>query len=278
MRISIVMPYYNRRQLILNTLKSLELFVENNDFEIVIVNDASNSENKIDDIPGMHENLNIKLINITKTEKFWVNPCIPFNIGFYESSGDAIILQNPECLHLGNIIKITEENLKQNNYLVFGCYAIGKTNTEKINQLNYQKDTYLDLINQILKPINNMRYDLDSKAINKEERNGWYQHSIYRADNLHFCSAILRSDLNELGGFDERFSRGMGKDDREFLLRIKRKKMKIVNFDNTFVIHQFHSLNPYSLSNQKIFRQVKKEKFIYSQSNDYFKGKKYGKV
>ena len=51
MKISIVTAYYNRRQLLINTLKSISK-TSHNDFEVIVVDDGSTEENKIDDLPN----------------------------------------------------------------------------------------------------------------------------------------------------------------------------------------------------------------------------------
>lgn len=35
----------------------------------------------------------------------------------------------------------------------------------------------------------------------------WYNHSVTNPKGYHFCSAITRKNLYDLGGFDERFAR-----------------------------------------------------------------------
>ena len=62
---------------------------------------------------------------------------------------------------------------------------------------------------------------------------------------MNFCTAIHRDDLLDLGGFDERFSNGIGGGDMEFLLRIYRKGMNIKSIDDYFVYHQYHEPTVY---------------------------------
>ena len=51
MKISIVTAYYNRRQLLINTLKSIGK-TSHDDFEVIVVDDGSTEENKIGDLPN----------------------------------------------------------------------------------------------------------------------------------------------------------------------------------------------------------------------------------
>ena len=43
-----------------------------------------------------------------------------------------------------------------------------------------------------------------------------------------------------MGGFDERYAKGIAFDDNEILLRIKRKGLTINIVDDPFVVHQHH--------------------------------------
>ena len=108
--ISIVSAYYNRKDLLINTLESLKNS-EVKDYEYIVVDDVSSDEHRIEDLQELYPNL--KVIRINKEDKWWVNPCIPYNIGFKQIKGDIVIIQNPECKHMGDImkeaLKITDE-------------------------------------------------------------------------------------------------------------------------------------------------------------------------
>ena len=253
-KISIVTAYYNRRKLFYNTLKTIELSKYKDLVEIIAVDDASDDENRIDDFPNLF-NLDIKIIRVEKKDKWWMNPCIPFNIGFKEAKGEIIIIQNPECLHFGDIIEYIVDNIKENNYLTFGAYSIDNTNTHSINKINFDNPGFKNQIGKIITPLRNA-------SIISDGTNGWYNHSVYRPLMLHFCSAIMKTDLDDLGGFDERYSGGIAYDDNDFLLRIKRKNMNVEIVDRPFVIHQFHGNTQYGtkqqfvIKNESLYRSV----------------------
>jgi len=258
MKVSIVTAYHNRRELLINTLNSILLENYNCDLEIIIIDDNSNEENKITDIKELYPTLDIKILEITKEEKWWVNPCIPFNKGFDMATGEVVIIQNPECLHIGNIIQHTADNIKDNKYIVYSCYSSRESDMEKMKVVEFDNNYIENIKNGV---------DILMKSAVSSVSGGWYQHSKYRNNLLHFCTAITKKDLDELGGFDERFAKGIGKDDREFVLRIQRKKMNIVNCDAPYVIHQRHK--PFSYSNTEhlnnngiLYNQISREKRI----------------
>jgi glycosyltransferase involved in cell wall biosynthesis len=220
MKVSIVSAYHNRKNLLINTLKSISKS-KHNDFEFIIVDDASSEEHRLEDL--LKEYSFLKLIRIEPENKWYVNPCIPFNIGFKNATGDIIILQNPECFHTDDIISYVVNNLKEDDYFSFGCFSLDENKTNIF--------------------CNNIDVDISQLIVNKSvtgnSSDGWYNHSIYRNVGYHFTSAIYKKKLDELGGFDENYSKGIGYDDDEFLRRVK----KICNFrmiDNPLVLHQYH--------------------------------------
>lgn len=228
MKISIVMAYYNRRALFIKTLESITN-TKYNDLEIVVVDDASTQS--ISDLPSMFPTLNMRVIQIDKKDKWWVNPCIPNNIGFGVAFGDVIIIQNPECLHMGDIINYVAENITDNKYIVFGCYALDQTKTVQVSQVNGSNTS---AINRIIQPTNDIPLD-ECPYMNR-----WYQHSVFSPRCLNFCTAITREDLEDLGGFDELYASGQCYDDTEFIRRIHRKGMYVDMVDSPLVVHQYH--------------------------------------
>jgi glycosyltransferase involved in cell wall biosynthesis len=216
MDISIVMTYWNRKQQLTNTLKSIRSY--EHDVEIIIIDDASTDGEDITNLADKNTRI-IRLEN-----KTWVNPCIAFNHGFKEATGDVIIIQNAECLHNGDIIANVKEYAKKNVYLNYSALNIDCKLTNRI--------TNGEDINSVISPyIKNSANDYGCNM------NGWYNHPEYRPVGYHFCSAILRSDLYDIGGFDERYVDGSGFDDDEFLCRIKKKGMVIKTVEYPFVIH-----------------------------------------
>lgn len=223
--ISIVTAYYNRKKLFERTLRSIAAQKFDGGLEVIAVDDGSDEEERLEDLTKHFPFL--KVIRLEKKDKWYHNSCIPFNIGFRAAKGDKVIIQNPECLHFGNILNYTETHLKENNYLSFACFSLDKESTEDLDHLLERPSEIVEIIKKN-----------DHIVVNDGDA-GWYNHSVHRPEAYHFCTAISRKALNKLKGFDERFALGIAYDDNEFVERV-RKLLKIDFIDNEVILHQNH--------------------------------------
>jgi GT2 family glycosyltransferase len=216
MKISVVIQYYNRKSLLLNTLRSIQHSQVKNDLELIIIDDASETEHQLTDIQGLFPDLNIKLFEFKTEEKWWACPVLPINKGISMATGDIIMFLCAECMFIGDVLLDLSQRIKPNDYIVYGAFAIEQADTDNISSMDY------------------------NELVANRFKGKWYHHSLYRNTYYNFCSAILRDDLNELGGFDERYAHGIAHGDDDFLLRIRRKEMNIISVEHVYVYHQWH--------------------------------------
>jgi len=249
--VTIVMTYWNRKRQLENTLKSIKQY--GHDVKIIIVDDASTDGNDI----SCFEEENVKII--TMKNKTWINPCIPFNTGLALADTDIVILQNAECIHNGDIVGHVINNIEKGTYLNYSAFSIDSALTERV----YAGEEINSIINPYL-----------TRYINAWI--GWYNHPIYRPEMLHFCSAITREDLYELGGFDERYYNGLGYDDNEFILRIQNKGMTVKIIENPLVVHQFHK--PFHPGDVQTLMKINLLKFEEAKKSREFDVKKYNTI
>ncbi|WP_343680205.1 glycosyltransferase family 2 protein [Chryseobacterium arthrosphaerae] len=228
MKISIVTAYYNRKKLFENTLSSIvsQSPDPSMELEVIAVDDGSDEEERLEDLTEQYPFL--KVIRLEKADKWYFNSCIPFNIGFREAKGDIVILQNPECLHYGDVLKYTQKHINDSNYISFSCFSLGIESTDNLHTLLESPEKL-----QKLMADNNVGYIGDGLDC-------WYNHSVINPKGYHFCAAITKKNLYDLGGFDERFARGIAFDDNEFLHRVKLKGLQIEIIDQPIVLHQNH--------------------------------------
>lgn len=213
--ISVVMSYFDRLTQLRYTLTTIDRS-QFRDVEIVIVDDFSSAEENIDNLHIEFPKLNLRVIHMRDVvkQKDYCNPCVPYNVGLRASRGDMVIIQNPECCHMGDVLSHVNKYLTNGTYLSFNCWSCVKHETKVL-----QETDHLDLI--------------------ATKKSRWYNHETERPVAFHFCNAITRSDLKQINGFDERYARGHNWDDAEILYRIKQIcEVKFVA--DPYVIHQYH--------------------------------------
>jgi len=228
---SIVMSAFRRQEQLDVTLRSIHASSVK-DYELIIVDDASPT-------PLICDEANI--IRVEPNEKWYTNPCIPYNRGFKEAKGEVIVIQNPECYHVGDVLGYVREKIRTGLYLSFSCYAINRNETQKLARGEMPQ--------------------VKMRTFRRPEDNGWYNHPHFRPVGFHFCSAIMRDDLNELGGFDERYAEGIGYDDDDLVARIKKRKMRLDIVEKPYVLHQFHTPMSYAVPDMRILHQRNRNLF-----------------
>jgi hypothetical protein len=253
--VSIVMAYYNRKSQTLETLRGFEkMYTSKYNFEVVIVDDNSNEDHQLENDINQFS-FPINLIVITKEEKSdLINPCMAYNKGFKEAKGEIIIIQNPECYHLDNILDDTMTNLQKNKIISYSCYGLASFEQNKLILSP-------DILKQSIKNIN--KIGGQDKSIDNLSVSGWLNDKKINPTYYHYCLSIYKSDLNLLGGFSIDLRHGFCYDDDEFIRRAYYKKFEM-SISDLLVIHQFHE--PFSVpTSQKqklhfINFQIMKEK------------------
>jgi hypothetical protein len=212
--VSICMTHFNRKNQLINTLRSIEKQPNSKELaEVIIVDDVSYSPLRYEDFESF--DLDIKLISVTTKNKWWVNPVVAFNAAFNFIHGKRVIIQNAECLHRTNIIDYVINNLEKDQYIAMSALSLSKESSESIHQ------------------------DTDFSTLNLENSE-WYCHSVFRPDPYNFCAAIHTDDLKKIGGFDNRFAEGIWFDDNMFLESLKKNNIQTKIEDSQLVYHQWH--------------------------------------
>lgn len=230
--ISIIMTSHNRSTQIYFTLKS----IANSSFknvQIIIVDDSDIDKISIDKLREYP--FYIDFIEIDSSKKFWINPCINYNIGFGYIKGNKIVIQNGEVCHIGDVLSYVNLNVSDDNYYVFD---VKNSPSFEYNEYIYNvpclnSDIFYD-INPLLENGNYLK---------------WYQHSILRNEMWHFLTSITFKTFQIIKEFSYDYSFGYYYDDNDFLLRIKSNNIRIVNISSKETknggFHLYHHSNSY---------------------------------
>lgn len=251
--ISIVMAYYNRRKQLEYTLKTIAQSRQRANTEIVIVDDFSSAEHSLADLRDQWPHLKISVIEMRQlmSTKDYCNPCVPYNVGFRHSRGEHIVIQNPECCHMGDVLDHVANNLTDQDYLSFHVYGCTKEDL---------KDLYT-------------KGSVTMFSHSKKAR--WYNHRTERPSAFHFCNAITRSNLKKLNGFDESYSQGHNYDDAELVARVQALGLNVKFVEDPWSIHQYHPKsywhpdNPApSVNNQLLYHTLLTNPFVTAPNKD----------
>lgn len=220
MKYSIILPYFNRPQL-RDTLRSFRHHYKGRtDYEVIIVEDCKNTgEKRIQLQSILNEFKDINTVYITDRLPSY-NPSHKYNIGVSLSSGDFLVISNPETFHGVDILAGLDEefNKSSDSYVVCSCRSV-----------------IYDGIVEDYEEYKNYRLNQDFNFCES-----WYQHSIYRNEMFHFCSAMSNKNYLKISGFDERYCSGIGFEDNNFLHRVKSNLIPIVLRDDLITLHIEH--------------------------------------
>ena len=269
-KISIVMPSLNRKTHLLITLKSFLQYVKKYNFEIIIVDDGSDVS--IEDVKERFSKLDIKIISMPKNGKSCVNDANAYNIGLKHATGDIIIIQNAEILHVGDVLHNVFKYISNDNYLVFSVF---NSPNYEYNELLYNlivNNKNANLYNEFIQKIDYNLFDFDfdfytkkyddckKSTYNQAVRHwheigknefrqcnvedtlyekifikkwkGWLSHPEYNLRCFHFLTAVKRENLLKIDGFDEKLSHNLNSYYDDFIIRMSN------------IVNEIHILDP----------------------------------
>jgi GT2 family glycosyltransferase len=182
--VSICMPYYMRQEALDRSLASLRKHYAEDELEIVICDDGSSVPVRA---PGC------KVISLPVKDHA-LNPCVPINRAVAASSGDVIVLTNPEIEHRAPILKGMAETL--------GMRDGGASNRYVLAACRDADGAWL--CGSHVRPGENGRGPMPAGS------------------GFHFCAMLYRSLFEYAGGFDEEYRAGQAFDDNDWLFRLGR--------------------------------------------------------
>lgn len=197
--LSIIMPYWNRSELLSKTLKSYDRLYDMN-MEVVIVDDGSSQP---PDPPTTRFPVHIVTLPQKKEPK---NPCVPINTGVKNASGSVIVITNPEVRHEMPVFPAMMQELLSRGpkgYVLASCWS-----PEQERWYCYPGHV-----------------SPGCDAIPKDS-------------GLHFCAMMRREFFDEIGGFDEGYRDGAGYEDNDFIWTVHKNGGNIVVRSDLVVMHE----------------------------------------
>jgi glycosyltransferase involved in cell wall biosynthesis len=228
MKCSLIIPYFQRKKLLLNTLAALntQQHLEKRDYEVIIIDDGSD-DLEFSEITSYAFNFNLEYYKFPRTEK----SCAAFarNRGIEKAKGEVLIFLDCDQIVRDDFCfehLILLQNCKDRNVLQFGT-------RRKLSENESDDPTSLaDLRDAQFKP------DPRHKLFAMFSHNAQLIQGCWQMVFSHNTSCY-KELFERLGGYDENF-KGWGLEDIELAYRFKRNGVKIVYNPNIEVIHQYH--------------------------------------
>jgi glycosyltransferase involved in cell wall biosynthesis len=221
MKSSLLLPTYNRKDLLYNSLKSFEYFYGNNEsFEIVLVDDCSAEKHQFPTVCEDFPSLNIKYFRIDK--KYGFNPSLAYNVAARIATGDVFILSSPETFHTCNILELCNnfEDFQTYDYYLFSVFCL--THNEYRPLMRNENLPIENKLEQFDSFKHELYLNLGCNGYYYNNNFGsWYLHEVIKPSQLNFLTAMSKDLYYELSGFNQAFMRGTGYDDTDFLNRLQ---------------------------------------------------------
>lgn len=195
------MPYFMRQEALDRSLRAYGESYPDLEVELSICDDGS--------IPGVSmENARHPFIVTRLPEKSHaLNPCVPINRAVNASTGDIVVITNPEIEHRKPVLRQMLDSLEtEDHYVIAACWNSAKRSGYWIAHSTAQQYT-------------GGRLPMPHGA------------------GFHFCTMLHRSLWEKASGFDEEYREGQGCDDNDWLWRLENVGAKFVMRDDLVVYH-----------------------------------------
>lgn len=198
--ISICLPYFMRQRVMDRSLKAYQKLYGDLDVEISICDDGSPEILK--------DNVGTSLFVLvarTPTKDYALNPCVPINMAVNQSSGEHIVLTNPEVEHVKPILAQMREAIEHPlDYVIAACRD-GLTG----------------------------RWNAHSSSRSQHPKRAPYP----AGSDLHFCVMFTRELWEKACGFDSDYRMGQAYDDNDWLWRAERAGARFIMRDDLITRH-----------------------------------------
>ncbi len=235
--VSVTMAYFNRPDLLRRTLWAYyHLHGADRPYEFVIVDDKSDDDLRAEPIADeLADVMDMKLIY--RQHKESVNASVPVNVSVRESSGEILIITNPETMPLTPVLDQMVQARQVlggmgGKYVVTPCYSVSLENQARLSTLDVRNPDLIAATAEAIVP--------EARAACFDGDSGWYEHPVYNPRAFYFLAGMLRSDFVDMGGMDEDFANGWGWEDDDFLRRLQLKGTDVMSLPDSVCLHQHH--------------------------------------
>ncbi len=178
MKLSVCVPHWKRQAALDRMFLTYAEWYGDLDLEFSVCDDGSPADPIVP--PGT-------ILTVLPKKHYPLNPCVPINRAVAASTGDVIVLTNPELGHRERVLPaMLDMMLDVNTYVTAECRDV---------------DTFTPLAGPLVNYRTGGRLPVPPRA------------------HFHFCAMFTRDLWNRAGGFDEEYRFGQACDDNDWLWR-----------------------------------------------------------
>lgn len=236
MKVSVVIPSYNRHKLLYRVLWSLWRQQDKN-YEVLVMNDDDESEyKKTERVVDAFQKVGMPVRHFYtgqyKRGRGWSVETYPYNVGIRNATGDVIILNSGDVMSVTfTIDQHRQRHLRGNNYVVFSTvHAILAVVQDNIEKYNWKKNPAVLLFKGSCYKMFTGIGRSYTMAYTTEDAGAPY----------HFQMSIRKHHLWEIRGFDEDYYGAMQCGDDDLADRLRRKCLIFEWLPHILAIHQSH--------------------------------------
>lgn len=236
MKVSVVIPTYNRHEVLYRTLYSL--FRQNDsNYEVIVCNDDDEdkyhlTEEVVNDFIAKGMPVKSYFTGKYKRGRGWSVETYPYNVGIRKATGDIIILNS------GDVMSVTA-TIQQHRSIHTGKDNLAVFST--VHALTGAMQNNIDTYDWKNNPMSLLFPNSTYKMFTGE---GISFTGIYRTEEAHtpyhFQMSILKKHLIEIHGFDEDYYGRMTCGDDDMADRLRRKGLVFQFVSSILAIHQYH--------------------------------------
>jgi len=225
--ITICMSYFRRADLLRRTLLSVQCQNTEKAIEVVIVNDDVTSSELLTvcrQFINRPPFMNIRVFSTNRTYRYR-NQNWAMNCAIQRASAKYLIIQNPECFHVGNVIDGLWSQLVASQVDPFYCVKTLSLTPDDNIWLSQREPEWLQRLDV-----------LTSEFAGRSEFVGRNNPRL-----LCFCLGSTAAAIGKIGGFDEDIKEiGYDDDLLAFHAQVNHFDCRILDLADYYVLHQDH--------------------------------------
>jgi hypothetical protein len=260
-KMSLIIPVYNRSELLIKSLVSLagqSLLPD----ELIITDDGSD-----EDIPSKIKNIissfPFRIMYIKQKHKGF-RLAKARNNGIRNAESETIVFCDQDLIYTKDYLKTFIEHIRYGNFVVAYPIRLNEEQSNRVDEMKIKNYSFADIITVTQKQKIKSQYRKDKFYYYLNE----FNLRKFGVKLRGGCVCIKKSDLIKINGYDEQYI-GWGNEDDDLYKRLFLSGVKGINpFIKDYPLHLYHE--PFHVNSERVNKQYYNEK-ASMYTNKFFK-------